>query len=166
MLLFALLAARRRQRETEMNWRDVRWVPLGVTAILSGLFTFAGIVKLGDTDTFLVDFYNYKILPYEWIELFVYIVPVVEIVLALGLWVPRFRRASAMGYVFLLLVFSGAIISAGVRDLDISCGCFGKNTPHLSYTGLVIRNFILMGMAGYLCWLWGKPNLQPASKIK
>lgn len=75
-----------------------------------------------------------------WVEIFA------GIALVLGLW----TRAAAGVIASLLVVFIALIVSVIMRDLNTSCGCFGKLSPFCGEkisSCNVIQNIILLAMA-------------------
>jgi hypothetical protein len=52
-------------------------------------------------------------------------VPAFELVIALGLVVPRYQRGASLLATGLLVIFSAAMAQARWRGIDLSCGCFG-----------------------------------------
>jgi hypothetical protein len=49
----------------------------------------------------------------------------VELVVALGLCIPKFQRMAALGLIGLMLLFAVAIGSSLLNGMSIDCGCFG-----------------------------------------
>jgi uncharacterized membrane protein YphA (DoxX/SURF4 family) len=94
---------------------------------LGGLFLLAAFYKLRDPMTFAEAVMAYRMgLPDALTQLATYAVPWTEVfcgvALVLGLW----TRAAAAVFIALIGVFLVGIISVIARDLNITCGCFGK----------------------------------------
>jgi hypothetical protein len=49
----------------------------------------------------------------------------------------RWRRAAALGLGCLMVLFTVAAVSALVRGLDVSCGCFGETSAPVTWLTLV-----------------------------
>jgi uncharacterized membrane protein YphA (DoxX/SURF4 family) len=94
--------------------------------IVGGVFVFAGIVKLLDPASFAQDIANYQAFPHWTWNLAATIVPVTEIVAGLAVLTGIKRRAAALVLGSLTLAFIGLILSVIMRDIDLSCGCFGE----------------------------------------
>jgi uncharacterized membrane protein YphA (DoxX/SURF4 family) len=94
-------------------------------AAVGGLFAFAGILKALDPSVFALDIDHYHILPWPAAALIALYLPWLEIICALLIAVRKFRGAALAILLGMTLVFLAALISATVRGLDISCGCFG-----------------------------------------
>ena len=77
------------------------------------------------------------------------LLPAIEIVLggALILGSRRWRAGAAVGLVGLLLVFTGAVLTAVVRGINIDCGCFGGGASPVTWW-TVGRDVALLAAAG------------------
>ena len=122
-------------------------------AVISVFFLFAGISKILDAGAFSIAIEQYQLVggALSWgIALWL---PWVECLSAVGIWRKEWRVSSAIVLSGMLVVFQVALLSAMVRGLDISCGCFGSGTE----TGTLFsfaRNFVLL--AGVLILTCGK----------
>lgn len=94
--------------------------------IVGGVFVFAGVVKLLDPASFAQDIANYQAFPHWTWNLAAAIVPVTEVFAGLAVLVGFKRRAAALVLGSLTLAFIGLILSVIMRDIDLSCGCFGE----------------------------------------
>jgi len=119
----------------------IQWA---ITLILSGLFIYAGVIKMLRPDLLLVDIQSYDLVPYLVAYLGALLLPPLQIVTGLGLLVRSLRKVSATILLLLMLVFIAALISAWSRGLDISCGCFGKSETAANYPLLVVRDLTLI----------------------
>ncbi|UCE01362.1 MAG: DoxX family membrane protein [Candidatus Latescibacterota bacterium] len=127
---------------------------------LGVVFIAAALPKIAAPDLFAADIHNYQMLPawgvnamalyLPWLEL------VVGICLVLGIW----RRASAFIMAALMIVFMIALVSAAVRGLDISCGCFevGAEGEHGSMTWYIVRDVAFLVAALVLVRYDGGPR--------
>jgi len=127
--------------------------------LLAGLFLFAAYNKLVGTNapqifsssvTAFMKRADGTVAMPDWaVRLTVGVVPWVEVIagvlLLLGIW----TRAAATVLSGLLVVFIALVIQAIVRDLDLSCGCFGKLSPFcpekVSWCN-VIQNSTMLGL--------------------
>jgi uncharacterized membrane protein YphA (DoxX/SURF4 family) len=114
---------------------------------LAGLFIYAGVVKLRSPADFALEISRYELLP----ELSAYaaaMLPTIELTLGAGLLaLPRpWQRASALGILVLMLVFTVAAGSAIARGLDIECGCFGDASGEVTWLTLG-RDLVLVAMS-------------------
>lgn len=134
--------------------RAVRWI---LMILFSGFFLLAGISKVLDAAEFSHSIAAYRIvgpLP-SW--LFALWIPWLEVVTAAALWLPRWRLPAALILAGLLLSFQVALLSAGVRGLDISCGCLG-NTFDTGILVAFLRNLVLLAIVPLF------PDLKKASQ--
>jgi len=94
---------------------------------LGVVFIAASLDKIQNPENFAANIANYRLMPYQLINLVALTLPWIEVVtgifLVLGIWI----RANAWIASGMLGVFSIAILQALLRDLDISCGCFSTD---------------------------------------
>lgn len=109
---------------TEPTW--MRAAGLLGRLVAGGVFVFAGVHKLLDPATFAQDIANYQAFPWWSWNLAAAVVPMAEILAGLAVLVDFKRRAGALLLGSLTIAFLGLILSVIVRDIDLSCGCFGK----------------------------------------
>ena len=92
---------------------------------LGGIFIVAGVIKIIDPAQFANDIANYRLLPYNLINLLAITLPWVEVVAGVLLITGPWKRASALAILLMMIVFLAAIGQATARGLNIKCGCFG-----------------------------------------
>lgn len=102
--------------------RALQWV---VRLVVGGLFVYAGVRKLLDTQGFATDILHYRILPPDAVLLLAIYLPWLEILAGAALVGGILYRGGLAILSALTVIFIGAIASAMARGLDISCGCFG-----------------------------------------
>jgi putative oxidoreductase len=121
-----------------------------VGLLLSGVFLYAGILKIADPAVFRQALENYHLIPPYFLPVFIHWIPWMEVCLGGAFWIPSFRRASLSGAVLLLLAFSFAILQAIWRGLEIDCGCFGSRDLDSDIYWAIPRNLFLILMALWL----------------
>jgi putative oxidoreductase len=111
------------------------------------LFVVAGWNKLLDPAGLAQEIANYQLFPATAPYLAIAL-PTSEMVagLALLLGPPPWRAAGASAIGLLLLVFTGAVVSALLRGLDIDCACFGTGSGSVTWLTFV-RNLGLLAAA-------------------
>lgn len=115
------------------------------------VFAWAGISKLQSPTGTLLGIYQYRLLSWEASAQAAALLPWVECLTALGLWIPRLRLGAGALGIALCLVFLGALGSAWARGLDIACGCFGSvDIDHL----LLARMGEDLVLLGACIWLY------------
>jgi uncharacterized membrane protein YphA (DoxX/SURF4 family) len=94
---------------------------------LGVVFISASVDKIMNPQNFAANIANYRLIPYQWINLAAIILPWVEVIigslLVMGIW----TGANGLLASGMLMVFSIAILQALFRNLDISCGCFSTD---------------------------------------
>lgn len=94
---------------------------------------------------------NYRLIGDPYAAATALLLPWVEIFAAVGVMTDRFRKGSAAILTVSLFVFSAVILIAWGRGLDISCGCFGSETP-VNYPVKVAQNAGLVLVGAVLWW--------------
>ncbi len=93
---------------------------------LAAVFGWAGSMKVLDPQALVMSIDNFKLLPDHLTPFMGFLMPWVEVLCALLLFIGWRARASALLLWVVLLTFIGAIISVIFRDMQIECGCFGE----------------------------------------
>ena len=96
--------------------------------LVAVVFIAAAIPKLQDPLTFATDIQNYDAFPDFSAHLLAAFVPILELLTALALFVPRLRSGAVAIVAALDLAFIVLIASVLIRGIDIRCGCFGGAT--------------------------------------
>ena len=115
---------------------------------LSGLFLYAGVLKLLRPDQMLTDILSYQLVPYQVAWFAALVLPAVEIITAVALWIGSLRREAVWMIWGMMAVFIVALALAWGRGLDISCGCFGKSETEANYPWLIGRDVLIALTAG------------------
>jgi putative oxidoreductase len=117
---------------------------------LGALFLVTGVLKLRDPAAFATAVANYQLWP-QLAALIAATLPATEILVGLALLAaPRaWRRAAATAVALMMLVFTLAAVSALLRHIDISCGCFGAESGRLDVL-TVARDLALLAAAAVL----------------
>jgi len=107
--------------------------------------------KIADPAAFAQSIQEYRIISGPAVMILATILPWVELLCGLALIAGVLVQASALLSGTLLIVFSMAVISALVRGLDISCGCFTQD-PAVSRIGWlkIGENVVLIAVAAFL----------------
>jgi len=96
--------------------------------VVGGVFVYAGAMKLCDVGTFRELLSRYGMLPEFALGFVAVTLPAFECVVGTLLVFSRWVRISAAAISAMLVVFVVALAQAGVRGLDVSCGCFGGSS--------------------------------------
>ena len=100
-------------------------VAWGARLLVAAVFVAAAVPKLQDPLTFAEDIRNYDAFPEFSVHLLAAMVPILELIAALALFVPRVRDGAVAIIASLDLAFIALIASVLLRGIDIRCGCFG-----------------------------------------
>lgn len=103
------------------------YLTLIARTFLGFLFIIASIAKIADPAAFAASIGNYKIVSGALLMVFATLLPWVELLCGLCLLAGILTRGSSFLLTSLLVVFTLAIISALLRGLDITCGCFTQD---------------------------------------
>lgn len=116
--------------------------------LISGIFIYAGIMKLLDFSAFPEEISRYHIIPADLVLYVATYLVFFEIFAAIALLIPTFRVCGAWCMFFLMAVFCVAIIFALARGIDITCGCFGSNSSGFFGKGFafLFRDLLLLIM--------------------
>jgi uncharacterized membrane protein YphA (DoxX/SURF4 family) len=113
---------------------DNSYFILAARSFVGILFIIASIDKIADPTAFAASVGNYKIVSGSLLLILATILPWIELLAGLFLLLGIFRHGSALLLSTLLCIFTLAVISALVRGLDITCGCFTQD-PAASKVG-------------------------------
>ena len=101
--------------------------------LLGIIFAYSGVVKLLDLPTFQASVASFQFVDQSLIIHITRTIPILELLLALGIFIPSIYRSSAAGITALSVVFAVIYASAWARGITPTCGCFGNN-PILQVT--------------------------------
>jgi putative oxidoreductase len=128
------------------------WVILLIRWIVGGAFIVAGVLKILDPAQFSTSIANYRVLPHELNNLVAITLPWVEVIAGLALVGGLWPRSAAFVITGMTAMFAVLIVSALVRGLNITCGCFGTvGGTNVGLQNLAIDSTLLV-MAGFLSW--------------
>jgi len=111
---------------------------------LAVVFILSGLDKINDLASFAQSIENYRILPLSIINIIAIIVPWIELAAGALLLLGFYIRENSTLILTLLIIFTAAIISAVLRDLDIDCGCQGTFDGQKVGIFKIIENTALM----------------------
>ncbi len=117
--------------------------------LAGGLFLWAGTVKVVHPGLFYGDILSYQLVPDSLAVVAAWYLPWFECVCGAALFCGKTRPAARLGLLVLVAVFALALVSAWVRGLDISCGCFGSSGLRNRYGWWLLRD---AGIALLLWW--------------
>ena len=92
---------------------------------LGAMFIYSAWSKLQDPRVFQTMVDNYRLLPACMTALFSVTMSMAELLVGAMFLFTKWTREAAFATVVMLAMFLVALAQALIRDLDISCGCFG-----------------------------------------
>lgn len=124
------------------------YVALFARVVLGVLFIAASVDKVSDPTAFAVSIEGYKLLPHNAALVAATVLPWMELICGVLLVLGVFHRGAGLLLFGLLVVFTVAVVSALVRGLDISCGCFTQD-PTAARIGWqkIAENLGLIGLS-------------------
>ncbi|MBU1636401.1 DoxX family membrane protein [bacterium] len=109
-------------------WTRLEWV---CRLALAGLFLYAAYPKIIDPAEFAKAITNYRVsfpvIGQNYVYAVAMFMPSLEVVVAIGLLIERYKRASSFVAMALMALFTVLILQAVLRGLNIDCGCFGSS---------------------------------------
>lgn len=139
--------------DTKVNAMGVANVTLLLVRLVAGgLFIVAGVIKLMDLRGFSEAIAGFDLIPEgaEHLNLIgTFFFPWAEVLVGGLIVAGAWTRASALAALGMLLVFIGGILSVLARDMELSCGCFGKLDvicPTMIGSCHVVRNGVHAGL--------------------
>lgn len=116
--------------------------------ILSLVFIFAALGKIGNPQEFADAVAAFRILPITWVNILAIILPWIELMVGLALLSGSQLRQAAVITILMNIVFIVAASSAMARGLNIECGCFTLSKAHSSVGwALVGRDILFVALA-------------------
>ena len=119
---------------------------------LAAVFIYAGAVKIFDAPQFAIDVHRYELTPRTVSILVAVYLPWLEVVAGIALLVRRQQLGALVALGGMTVVFLGALVSAWARGLDISCGCFGRESRNIqtNFPLLLAQDLALLLVVGFL----------------
>ena len=133
-----------------------RWpgsVRRGLALLAGAVFVYTGGIKLIDPLRFASDVTNYDIIPWSLAIRLAFYLPWLELLCGLALIFHRLYAGALFLTGTLMLIFIDATVSARMRGIDISCGCFGSASAKLSFTWHLLLDLGLLSLL-VLLWFW------------
>jgi hypothetical protein len=140
--------------QKELKNRALGWGDRLARWSIAFIFLAAALPKLFHVPDFAAVIEAYAILPEALVLATAIVLPVVEILLAVGLFANAWQ--SKVGSAVLLLLFLAFLAHAIWLGLDIDCGCFGPEDPEYTafhgLRGALLRDLLMFLPLGYSFW--------------
>jgi uncharacterized membrane protein YphA (DoxX/SURF4 family) len=111
---------------------------------LGGVFLYAALSKLVDPQSFSLDIANYRLLPTSLLPYAALLMPALELSAGILIIAGPVKGEAAAWLALMLLGFLFGEGQALARGLDLSCGCFGKDSGKVGWF-TIGRNMLLLG---------------------
>ena len=127
---------------------------LFIRIFLGGLFVIASLDKITDPQAFANSILQYKVVGPTLAICTATILPPLELLCGLSLIIGLYPRGCALLITIMLVGFTILVISALLRGLDISCGCFTQD-PNVSKIGYqkILENCGLIVLSTWLLFI-------------
>ena len=125
--------------------------------ITAGILVYAALGKLEDPALLGQSIDNYRILPPDWSPVMAAVLPTLELTLGAALVAGVLARGASVVACALLVMFAAAMVQALLRNIDLTCGCFGSESSQVTWW-TVARNAVLAliavmpGIVGITSW--------------
>jgi len=123
-------------------------VIIGSRLFLGSVFLVSGILKIIQMEEFAISIVNYKLMSGSAVALLAMILPWLEVICGGSILLGLYYRGSTLLVFLMMLLFTGAVLTAIFRGLDISCGCFTQD-PAVGKVGWmkILENLGLIGVS-------------------
>ena len=119
-----------------------------IQVVLGLAFLAAGALKIFDPLAFAVSIARLRVIPMAALGPVAILLPWIEVVAAVALFLPQTRKAALQLLLPLLVVFTAILGVALIRGTAASCGCFGRGDGFLNRADVAVaRNLILIALA-------------------
>lgn len=124
--------------------------------VLAGVFLYAGALKALDPQEFLLDVRSFQVLRDPWAAYLALALPWIEIFCGIALLLGGWARGACLVLGGLLCAFAIAFVQAWARDIDVTCGCFGKTENKTNFVQSLAIDAALLGLTGFVWWRHGR----------
>src|SRR4051794_32444534 len=114
--------------------------------VVSCVLAVAGLSKVRDTSRTMISFQALG-LPDALVPPLAFAVPIVELVLAVALWIPPLRVPAAVAAALLFAAFTGVVANTLRLGRRVHCGCFGDLGRSEITIWTLVRNVALVAAA-------------------
>ncbi len=104
------------------------WLTVRLQFVLAAFFVVAGVSKVSDPPGFAHEIHNFALVPGVAVNAMALVLPWLEIVVGVALFLNVATRTAARILGVLLLVFIAALSINLARGRPVDCGCFGTST--------------------------------------
>lgn len=128
--------------------------------VLAAVFMVAGLAKLFDYPGSRKSMGDFGV-PEPLAGPAAVLLPLAELALAIGLLLDAYATPAAAGVGVLLILFIGGISVSLARGRKFNCHCFGQLSSEPVSASTLVRNCVLLALAGLI--LWQGPGAWPST---
>jgi putative oxidoreductase len=129
------------------------WLVFLASLAFGALFLWSGIAKIKDPISFAEAIRNYRIVGDPIAPALAHFLPWLEVFAGFAVMWERMRQGASALLTGMLIVFTIGIVSAWIRGLDITCGCFGGEET-INYPVKVTQNLLLIAAGIWIGGFW------------
>jgi len=115
---------------------------------IAAVFIYAGILTIFDAQDFALAVQHYELTSRTISVLIAVYLPWLELMAGMALMIRRAQFGALLALGGMTTIFLGALLSAWARGLDISCGCFGKESRNIqtNFPLLLAQDLVLLAI--------------------
>ena len=132
------------------NNKPSRLIYHGARWILGGVFIYASFDKIIHPAAFSKIIYNYQILPDVLVNITALVLPILELMMGIFLWIGFWMPGTVMLCNIMLGAYMGALTFNLARGLDINCGCFSTSSGSSINVQTIVWDAIFLLLSVYL----------------
>ena len=132
------------------NNKPSRLIYNGARWILGGVFIYASFDKIIHPAAFSKIIYNYQILPDVLVNITALVLPILELMMGIFLWIGFWMPGTVMLCNIMLGAYMGALTFNLARGLDINCGCFSTSSGSSINVQTIVWDAIFLLLSVYL----------------
>jgi uncharacterized membrane protein YphA (DoxX/SURF4 family) len=126
--------------------KNNKWFLITVRLVLGAIFIYASVYKILSPGAFAHQIYNYKILPPYLINPVALTLPWIQLLCGLALVLGRLTKGASLLIFLMMATFQMALLSALIRGLNVSCGCFKSGGSPATWLTF-LRDFTFLTLA-------------------
>jgi uncharacterized membrane protein YphA (DoxX/SURF4 family) len=138
---------------------DSEWLTVRVQFVLAAFFVVAGLAKIADPPGFAHEIHNFGLVPGNLVNAMALVLPWLEVITGVALFLGLARRSAARILGILLIVFVAALSINLARGKPVDCGCFGVSTVQKTDADrlrdmklVILRDIGLLLLAGQILY--------------
>lgn len=149
LVLYLTLLRRPRAPLFPRETYGIEWI---CRCTLAFVFIYAAWEKLLDPYSFAATTYAYRLVPPLAAIVTAIAMPITDIIASVALITGIFWRGATVLLSGMLVFFVFALFQTILRGIDISCGCFGKESHEVSFW-LIVQDEFLLVAALFPLWM-------------